>query len=167
MIGRIAETIMNFLASMLRSLFSFLFDAINRLFELIYDLAAFIGEMLQRVVQALINVLLAFFNVIYDLIRCFLYLIYKIGVLAVKLFHVLWEIAKLLYSFVVGLTKTVASLFYTPKTSGGHGYSEAMGQVVSHLGVLQMNVVAYILLFLIWIFVAVTVIKILGTFKNA
>lgn len=167
MIGNIANVVMNFLADMLRSLFSFLFSAIERLFNLIYDLTKFIADLFQGFIQAIINVLLGFFNVIYDLIRCVLYLIYKIGVLAVKLFQVLWEIAKLLYSFVVGLTKTVASLFYTPKNTGGHGYSETIGQVVSHLGLLQMNVVAYILLFLIWIFVAITVIKILGTFKNA
>ena len=167
MIGNIANVVMNFLANMLRSLFGFLYSGLERLFQLIYNLATFIGELFQRFFQAIINVLVGFFQVIYDLVRCVLYLIYKIGVLAVKLFQVLWEIAKLLYSFVVGLTKTVASLFYTPKSTGGHGYSDAIGQVVGHLGVLQMNVVAYILLFLIWLFVAITVIKILGTFKNA
>lgn len=167
MIGNIANVVMNFMANMLRSLFSFVFDSINNLFQLIYNFAKWLGDLLQRLVQSLINVLIGFFQVIYDLIRCVLYLIYMIGVLAVKLFLVLWELAKLLYSFVVGLGRTVASLFYTPKQSGGHGYSEMMGTIFSKMDALQLNVIAYILLFIIWVFVAITVVKIVGTMKNA
>ena len=167
MIGRIAETIMNFLVSFLRSLINFLKATAEKIIQLLYDIARWLGQLLERLFQALIDVLTAFFEVIYDLIRCFLYLIYKIGELAIKLFLVLWELAKLLYSFVVGIGRTVASLFYTPKGSGGHGYSAEMGKVMSSLDALQMDVVAYILLFIIWIFTAFGVIKIISTFKNA
>lgn len=95
-----------------------------------------------------------------------MYLIYMIGVLAVKLFQVLFELAKLLWAFVQGLGRTIGSLFYTELPSSGHGYSAMMGRVVESLGVLQLDVVAYILLFLIWIATAFGVITIIGTLKN-
>lgn len=167
MIGRIAETIMNFIVAVLTSLVNFLKSTAEKIIDLLYQLFTWLGQLLERLFQALIDVLQVFFNVIYDLIRCLLYLIYMIGVLAVKLFLVLWELAKLLYSFVVGFGKTVASLFYTERSSGGHGYSEMMGKVVSNMDVLQLDVVAYILLFVIWVFGAIGVIKILSTMKNA
>lgn len=169
MIGRIAETIMNFIVSVLTSLINFLKSTFSNLFTLLYQLFKWLGELLARLFQALIDVIQSFFNVIYDLIRCFLYLIYMIGVLAVKLFQVLWELGMLLYSFIVGLTKTVEGLFYIRRsstTSGGHGYSAMMRKISKTLDVLQLDVVAYILLFLIWIFTAVSVIKIISTLKN-
>lgn len=167
MIGRIAETIMNFIVAVLTSLVNFLKSAIQTVIDVIQDGLIWLGQLLQRLIQALIDVLVAFFNVIYDAIRCVLYLIYKIGVLAVKLFQVLWELAKLLYSFVVGLGRTVASLFYTPRSTGGHGYSTEIGRVARSLEVLQLDVVAYILLFIIWVFTAISVVKLIGTIKNA
>lgn len=167
MIGRIAETIMNFLVALATSIMSFFQRAMKTLMDFLYSLFEWLGDLLSNLFQALIDVLAAFFKVIYDVIYCVLYLIYKIGVLIVKLFQIFWELAKLLVAFINGLVKTVASLFYTPTTSAGHGYSAPMGKVMRNLDVLQLDVVAVILMFLIWIFTAFGVIKIIGSFKNA
>ena len=166
MIGRIAETVMNFIVSVLLSIGNFLYTAIQRLFTLLYQLFAWLGQLLQRLFQALIDVLVSFFTVIYDLIRGLMYLLYMIGVLAVKLFQILFELAKLLWAFIQGLARTIGSLFYNEIPSSGHGYSQMMGRIVSTMDVLQLNVVAYILLFLIWIATAFGVISLIGSLKN-
>lgn len=166
MIGNIAEVIMNFIVSVLMSLWNFFYQGIQNLFRLLYELFVWLGQLLQRLFQALIDVLVSFFMVIYDLIRGLMYLIYMIGVLAVKLFIVLFELAKLLWAFVQGLARTIGSIFYNPVPSSGHGYSEMMGRVVGAMDVLQLDVVAYILLFLIWIATAFGVMSIIGSLKN-
>lgn len=166
MIGRIVEKVMDFIISILLSIWNFLYDTFSQLFKLLYQLFVWLGELLQRLVQSLIDVLVSFFMVIYDVIRGVMYLIYMIGVLAAKLFIVLFELAKLLWAFVQGFIKTIGSLFYTERTASGHGYSEMMGRVVESMDVLQLDVVAYILLFLIWIMTALGVMSIIGSLKN-
>lgn len=166
MIGNIAETIMNFIVSVLLSIWNFLYQAVQNLFRLLWELFVWLGQLLQRLFQALIDVLVSFFMVIYDLIRGLMYLLYMIGVLAVKLFIVLFELAKLLWAFVQGFARTIGSIFYNELPSSGHGYSEMMGRVVGAMDVLQLNVVAYILLFLIWIATVFGVMSIIGSLKN-
>lgn len=167
MIGSMLSTILKFIANMFGSFFNFIGEALNRLFAFLGDFANFIAQLLTKLFNMLISVLLAFFQVIYDVIRCVLYLIYMIGVLAVKLFLVLFELGKLLVSFVVGLFRTAGSLFYTSRGSGGHGYSSTIGKIFSKLDALQLDVVAYILLFLIWLFIGLTTVKILSSMKNS
>lgn len=166
MIGNIAEVVMNFIVSVLMSIWNFLYDAFSQLFRMLYELFVWLGQLLQRLFQSLIDVLVSFFMVIYDLIRGLMYLLYMIGVLAVKLFTVLFELAKLLWAFVQGFARTIASLFYTERESSGHGYSEMMGRIVDSMDVLQLDVVAYILLFIIWIMTALGVMRVIGTLKN-
>lgn len=136
-------------------------------------LSASIGDLLSKVLEffadifkGLIKLLVSFFEVIFDVIRSLLYLVYMIGALAVKLFQVLFELASLLWAFVQGFAKTLASLFFIEQSSSGHGYSEMMGKVASSLDVLQLDVVAYILLFIVWIMTAVGVFKIIGSMKG-
>ena len=90
-----------------------------------------------------------------------------IGVCAAKLFLILWEVAKLIWAFIVGLTTTFQSIFFTPGAGSGHGYSAMMGRVANSLGVLQLDVVAYILLFAIWLFGAFGVIRLFGSLRGA
>ncbi|WP_011154361.1 hypothetical protein [Lysinibacillus sphaericus] len=166
MIGNIFSKFFQFLIAMLKSIGSFLKDAFQSLFDMLFDLFRWLGELLARLFQALIDVLVSFFMVIYELIKGLLYLLYMIGVCAAKLFLILWEVAKLIWAFVVGLTTTFQSIFFTPGSGSGHGYGAVMGRVASGLNVLQMDVVAYILLFGIWIFGAFGVIKIIGSLRG-
>lgn len=166
MIGDIASKILMFFVSLIVSLVNWLRDVFENFFDFLYDLFAWIGELLQRLFQSLINVLVSFFEVIYDLLRGLLYLLYMIGVLAVKLFMLLLNLASLLWSFIEGFGRTVASLFYTERTSSGHGYSEMMGKVADSLNVLQLDVFAYILLFLIWIMTALGVMSVIGSLRR-
>lgn len=162
-IGEFLRQALKFIRNLFLDFVDWLYDVFKNLFDFLFDLFKWLGELLERLFQSLIDVLVAFFSVIYDLIRGLLYLIYMIGVLAVKFFTLIFQIGKLAWSFIVGLGKTVASMFYIEREFSGHGYSQMMGQIVKSLDVLQLDVVAYILLFIIWIMTAFGVIKILST----
>lgn len=167
MIGNIFSTFFQFLIDMLLSIGGFLKDSFQTLIDFLFDLFRWLGQLLARLFQALIDVLVSFFMVIYELIKGLLYLLYMIGVCAAKLFLILIDVARLLWSFIVGLTKTFGSIFFVQSPGSGHGYSAMMGKVANSLSVLQLDVVAYILLFGIWLFGAFGVIRIFGSMRGA
>jgi hypothetical protein len=88
-----------------------------------------------------------------------------IGVLAVKLFQVIFEAAKVLWSLIVGFGRTLASLHYTPQSGSGNGYSEMIGRMFTDLKVLQIDVIAYILLFVLWFVTAIAAIKLISSIR--
>lgn len=88
-----------------------------------------------------------------------------IGVLAVKLFLVIFEAAKFLWALIVGFAKTLASLSYSPRGSGGNGYSEMLGKLFKALEPMQINVVAYILLFCLWFVTAIAAMKLISSIR--
>jgi len=140
-------------------------DAFGKLFKVIWDGIKWVGNLLKNLFQGLVDIIIGFFLVIYALIDGFLYFLYKVGVLAVKLFILLLETAKLLWSLVVGFAKTLASLAYTPQSTSGTGYSDMLGKLFKNLSVLQIDVIAYILLFVIWMFTAVGAIKLISSIR--
>ncbi|GIN62758.1 hypothetical protein J27TS8_27510 [Robertmurraya siralis] len=140
-------------------------DAFGKLFGVIWDGIKWLGNLLWSLFQGLIDIIVGFFEVIYALIAGLLYFLFKIGVLAVKLFTLLLETAKILWSLVVGFGKTLASLAYSPRGGSGTGYSEMLGKLFDNLSLLQINVIAYILLFILWMFTAVGAIKLISSIR--
>ncbi|OIJ07627.1 hypothetical protein BKP35_18240 [Anaerobacillus arseniciselenatis] len=133
--------------------------------QLIWDAIIWLGDLLKDLFFTLLNLLLAFFEVIYALIHGLLYFLFQIGLIAVKIFQIFYELAKLIISFFVGLGQTLSSLSYTPQQSSGHGYSEMISQIFTALEPMQLNVIAYILLFGIWLFTAIQSIKLLSNIR--
>lgn len=146
-------------------LFGFLGSLFSNLFGVIWDGIVWVGNVLKMLFQGLVDIIVGFFKVIYALIDGLLYLLYMIGVLAVKLFFVIFEAVKILWSLVVGFGRTLASLNYSPRSSGGNGYSEMIGKLFSNLGVLQLDGIAYILLFCLWFITAITAIKLISSIR--
>lgn len=142
-------------------------DAFGKLWKVIWGAVTWLGKQIAKILQFLIDIIVAFFKVIYDLIAGLLYLLYKIGVLAVKLFQVILEAAQLLWSLVVGLIRTMGQLVFSPiPKSPNNAYSDMIGQVMGHAGTaLQLNSVAAILLFIIWISTAISAIKLISSIR--
>lgn len=156
---------MGIIGDAFNKLFGFLGIIFGGLFGVIWDVIKWIGNLIKSLFQGLLDVLIGFFKAIYALIDGILYLLYMIGVLAVKLFLVIFEAAKILWSLVVGLGRTLASLQYTPRSSGGNGYSEIMGKLFKNLSVLQLDGIAYILLFCLWFITAISAIKLISSIR--
>jgi hypothetical protein len=146
-------------------LFGFLGTIFSGLFGVIWDGLKWLGSFIKSLFQNLLDVLIGFFKAIYALIDGLLYLLYMIGVLAVKLFLVIFEAAKILWSLIVGFGRTLASLQYTPRSGSGNGYSEIIGKLFKSLNVLQLDGIAYILLFCLWFMTAITAIKLLSSIR--
>lgn len=164
-LGKIFGKLFDFLGGLFKKLFEFLGNFFSKLFGLIWDAIKWIGNLLKDLFQGLVDLLVLFFEAIFGLIAGLLYLLYMIGVLAVKLFIVIFETAKLLWALAVGFTRSLASLSYVQRGSSGNGYSEMIGKVLKIAEPLQINSVAYILLFLLWFITAIAAIKLISSIR--
>lgn len=165
MIGDAFGKLFGFLGAIIVAIFTFFGNLFSTLFSLIWEAIKWLGNLLKMLFQGLIDILIAFFKVIYQLIEGLLYLLYMIGVLAVKLFLVIFEAAKILWSLIEGFGRTLASLSYSPRGSGGHGYSEMIGKLMTSLNVLQIDVLAYVLLFVLWFVTAISAMKLISSIR--
>lgn len=112
--------------------------------------------------QGIINVLKFIFKPIFALVAIIFYLIYKIAELVVMLIKVLVAIGKLLYSFVIGLFNTIGSLSWSGSSADHGSWSGAFAEVFQALETYQLNKIAYVISFFIWVTTAFAVIKILS-----
>ncbi|MCS5149217.1 hypothetical protein L2U10_13605, partial [Staphylococcus aureus] len=87
-------------------------DAFKKLFGLLWEVIKWIGNLLYRLFKPVIDVIMKVVEVIFALIDAFLYFLYSIGLVVTKLFILIFQTAKLLWSLVVGFGKTLASLTY-------------------------------------------------------
>lgn len=140
-------------------------DAFKKLFGVLWDVIKWLWKLLYKIFEPVIDFLKMIVGVIFAVIDAFLYFLYQIGVLVVKLFLIIFETMKLLWSLIVGFGRTLASFNYTPRGSGGHGYSETMGKLFSMLGPFQLNAVATILMFIIWYTTVIAAIKYISSIR--
>lgn len=140
-------------------------DAFGKLFEVIWEGIKWIGEFIRDLFQGLIDLIVGFFELIFALIDGLLYFLYMIGVVAVKLFTLFFELAKFLWSLVTGFGRTLASLSYTPQGSSGTAYSGMLGKLFDYLSFLQIDVLAYVLLFVLWYITAITALKLISSIR--
>lgn len=140
-------------------------DALSWIGGLLWDVITWLFDGFKGLIQTLIDVIVGFFQIIVDLIQGALYLLYMIGVLAVKLFQVLFEAGTMLWSLIVGFGRTLASLSYSPRGSGGNGYSEMIGKIFEKLQPLHIEPIAYILLFIVWFTTAISAMKLLSSIR--
>lgn len=164
-LGDLFEKFFSYLGALWAKLLDFLKDLFTNLFSLIWEAIKWIGNLIKLLFQGLIDFLSIFFEAIFGLIAGLLHLLYMIGVLAVKLFLVIFEAAKLLWSLAVGFGNSLASLKYTPSSSGGHGYSSMMGKIFEVAAPLQVDIFAYILLFCLWFVTAISALKLISSIR--
>jgi len=142
-------------------------DAFGKLFSVLWSAVSWLGKQIGKFFQSLFDLLINFFLFFYDLIAGLLYFLFKVGVLAVKLFQVLLAAGQMLWSFIVGLIRTMGQLVYNPiGQSPNNAYAPMIGQVMTQANsAFQLTSVAYILLFAIWISAAITAIKIISSIR--
>jgi phage-related protein len=136
---------------------------ISQFFQNLFTVSLnFIKDLFSSLFNGLIEALKAIFMPVLVLIAFIFYFIYKLGELLIVLFQVLLSVGKLIYSFVMGLFKTLAGFVWTPMTPSHGSWSEPIREVFAALEPYQLNKIAYVLMFVIWIFTAVGVVKILS-----
>jgi len=141
-------------------------DLASKLFSTIWNAIKWIGEQIGNFFQLLIDLLVGFLDLIFSLVAGVFYFLFKVGSLVVEFFQLIFSVIKILWSFILGIGKTLTSLSYSPQSSSNNGYSQMLGQIFDNLAFLQIDVIAYILLFVIWITTGFAAIKILSNLKG-
>lgn len=121
-----------------------------------------LAEVLARIFDAVMTVLRALFRPILAVIAILFYFLYKLAELFYLLFQVLVSVGKLVYAFVQGLIRTLAGLVWTP-TEPAHGsWTPAIRGVMDGLALYQLDKLAYVMAFIVWITTAVGAVRILA-----
>lgn len=124
---------------------------------------SFISNLFVHLFNGLITVLKLLFKPFLVIVALIFYFIYKLGELIATLFVVLLAVGKLLFSFVMGLYNTLAGLVWTSTTPSHGAWSTNINSVFSALESYQLDKVAYVMAFIIWVTTALAVIKILSS----
>jgi len=140
-------------------------DGFGKLFNVLWSVVEWLFAGLIEIIQPIFDLLITMLTFTFQLTWALYYLLYMIGVLAVKLFFIMFEAGKILMSLIVGFWNTLGSLFYSPASSGGHGYSEVIGRLFQKLEVLQLDSIAYILSFSLWFITAVAAMKLISSIR--
>jgi hypothetical protein len=115
----------------------------------------------------LLDGIYALLKPLFDLVGAIFYFLYKLGVVLVKIVEVVLALGRMLVGLTTGLFKTITGLSFTGRPAT---LPDSYNQVFTHLqpvlNSLQMDKVAYILTFSIWVFTAFTAIKIIGDMRG-
>lgn len=122
----------------------------------------FLSMLLSSLFAGLIAVLKSLFSPVLIIIAIIFYLIYKISQVVILLFSLFLEIGKLLYAFVAGFYTTISSLTWTPSEPHHGSWTSAIQNVFLALAPYQLDKIAYLITFAIWVMTAYQAIKMMS-----
>lgn len=139
--------------------FGSIFDFFQNLTQTVLGwLGSFFGYLFEK----LFAFLKFLFSPVLILIAIIFYFIYKVAETVLMLLKVLLGIGKLVFALLKGIMLTISGLTYQTPLPPNHGsWTPVFGEVVTGLNYFQLDKVAYVLLFLVWITTAVAAVKIL------
>lgn len=137
------------------------------MFEAIADGFAYLYNLLATLFSKLMNGLLWLLQPLFDLITIIFEFIYYIGLIVVKIVLLVFGLGKLLIGLIAGLFSTLLGLGYTGRAASlPSSYTDVYTHIRPYLNSLQMDKVAYIIQFSIWLFTAFMAIKIIGSMRG-
>lgn len=134
-------------------------EFIQRIWSVVLD---WLSTLFTRVFEALVTVLRILFRPFLIAIAILFYFLYKVSELFYLLFQVLVSVGKLVYAFVQGLVRTLAGLTWTPVEPAHGSWTPAIRGVMDGLAYYQLDKLAYVLAFVVWIMTAVGAVRILA-----
>ncbi|WP_068505870.1 hypothetical protein [Paenibacillus kribbensis] len=133
--------------------------------RLFHRLLEFISYLLGIMFQALFDFLKFLLRPVFVVIALVLYLVYKIAMIAWLLIQVFFIIGKIIVAIVKGIFVTLAGFTYVARSPDDGVWSPIIRNVAQGLDYFQIDIIAYVLLFLIWFGVAWGVIRIIGSIQ--
>jgi len=151
-------------------------NSFSNLFGTIWDGITWLGNLLNSMIQSVINTIVngfqsiidlfvGFFKIIYAIIDGLFYFIEKLVTLVVLFFQIIFNVAKLIFSFMQGMARTMQSLFFDPINSSNLPIGTTIGRIFNIIEPMQLNVVATILLFSIWVVTAIGVMSLISSVR--
>lgn len=126
----------------------------------------YLAKLFGYLFQKLFDLLKLLFNPIFIVVAILFYFLYKLAELAISILSVFLAIGKLFFAFVTGIFLTLGGFTFsgTPRSDGS--WSNVFANVVTGLDTYQFDIVAYILLFLIWFSTGFAAIRILSSMRG-
>jgi len=104
---------------------------------------------------------------VFDLLAAIFYFLYKIGVVLVKIVEIVLALGRLLIGLCTGLFRTITGLSYTGRPAAiPASYQEVFDRIQPIFITLQLDKVAYLVQFAIWIMTAFAAIRIIGAMRG-
>lgn len=114
-----------------------------------------------------LNAIVWLLKPVFDLIGAVFYFLYKVGVVLVKVIEIVLALGKLLIGICTGLFKTITGLSFTGRPAIiPDSYNQVFAKIQPVFDTLQLDKVAYIITFSIWVFTAFTAMKIIGDMRG-
>lgn len=166
----------NLFTSVTSAVGSFIQGAVNAIGGFFKNLLSGLGQMFQSLLngigsffQWLLNGIASFFQALFQpifyLIQCVFLFFQELFTVLALLFELLMAIIHLLLSFAWGLIQTIAGLTYDNSSPTiPSSVSSPFQHIEAVFGLLQLDNVAYICKFAIWLMTAVTVVRMAGNF---
>lgn len=137
-------------------LYSFLGDAFGSLFS-------FLGSLFSGLFEGLKELLVTLFAPVLQLIAAIFYFLYKLGLLLVSVIEILFRFVFFFVYVMKGLLATLIGLSYSGKTAVLPArYQEVIDNVQPALQMAQMDKIAVLCLWAVWVFIAIALIKVVG-----
>lgn len=137
------------------------------MFRAIADGFGYLYSHLKDLSHYLLNGIWLLLQPIFELVGAIFYLLYMLGLVLVKILAIVLSIGNLLVGIVTGLFKTILGLGYTGSgTALPASYNSVFAKLMPFINSLQLDKVAYILVFGIWITTAFYAIKIIGEMRG-
>lgn len=126
-------------------------------------LFGFLGQLFGKLMDGLYRLL----QPLFDLLGLVWEFVYYIGLVVVKVVHLVFTVARLLLGLGLGLTKTIFGFGYTGSSAAiPSKYATAFAHIQPVIHTMQLDKLAYIFTFAIWLFTAYTAIKIIGDMRS-
>ncbi len=127
----------------------------------------FLGSLVQNLLNGIGSLLQALFKPIFDLITAIFYFIQQLVTMVELLFQLLVSVFHVLFSFIEGLLTTMLQLSYNNSSPVMPGdLRNDFTQMQPVFGLLQLDNLAYVLHFAVWLITAFAVVRMLGNFGS-
>lgn len=171
MLGDFAGKLWNFITGVVSTVLNWFGDAFKGLFSFLGDLFSSFEKWLSGLLQSVVNAIATFlqhlFQPLLDLIGAIFHLIWKLIQMLGLLLMIFLQIGHVIIAMIEGLFRTLAGLTYNGSTpvldANMSGAADAM---TTGMSILQLDNIAYVCLFLIWMMTAVYVIRMIGNFRG-
>lgn len=138
------------------------------MFRAIADGFGYLYGLLTILFDFILDGIWMLFQPLFELIGAIFHLLYMLGVVLVKVLAVVLAVGKLLVGILTGLFKTIFGLSYSGSgVSLPDSYNSVFAKIMPIINSLQLDKIAYILVFGIWITAAFYAVKIIGEMRGA
>lgn len=145
---------------MIKEFARYLFQLLEQGFELLISMMV---HMFSQLFTALKDLLVFLFTPLLQLIGTIFYFLYKLGVLIVAVIELVFKLVFFFAYVMKGLFVTLIGLSYNGAAARiPTRYQEVFNQLDPALDFFQLDKVAVLCMWAIWIFVGISIIKIIG-----